>query len=169
MRNTYLIAKREYLERIRTRAFMVMTVLIPLLMGGSLVLPALFIGQRAQGTKRMVVVASDQRSGEVIANELTAAKNDVLKQRESITHQGGPPKRGLPPSHVEIEVDTNSSEAHRAALAAKVDKKQLDGVIWAQMTRWLTSTSFSSRATFPALRKILRSSKAYPKPCSATS
>jgi ABC-2 type transport system permease protein len=131
MRNTYLIAKREYLERIRTRAFMVMTVLIPLLMGGSLVLPALFIGQRAQGTKRMVVVASDQRSGEVIANELTAAKNDVLKQRESVTHEGGLPKRGLPPSHVDIEVDTNSSEAHRAALAAKVDKKQLDGVIWA--------------------------------------
>ena len=32
---------------------------------------------------------------------------------------------------VEIEVDTNSSEVHRSALAAKVDKKQLDGVIWA--------------------------------------
>jgi ABC-2 type transport system permease protein len=131
MRNTYLIAKREYLERIRTRAFMVMTVLIPLLMGGSLVLPGLFIGQRAQGTKRMVVVASDQRSGEVIANELTAAKNDALQQRESVTHQGGPPKRALPPSHVQIEVDTNSSDVHRAALAAKVDNKQLDGVVWA--------------------------------------
>ena len=51
MRNTYLIAKREYLERIRTRAFMVMTVLIPLLMGGSLVLPALFIGQHSQGSQ----------------------------------------------------------------------------------------------------------------------
>src|SRR6478736_10317763 len=102
MRNTYLIAKREYLERIRTRAFMVMTVLIPLLMGGSLVLPGLFICQRAQGTKRMVVVASDQRSGEVIANELKAAKNDALQQRESVTHQGGLPKRALPPPHVEI-------------------------------------------------------------------
>jgi ABC-2 type transport system permease protein len=131
MRNTYLIAKREYLERIRTRAFMVMTVLIPLLMGGSLVLPGLFIGQHAQGTKRMVVVASDQRSGEVIANELKAAKNDALQQRESVTHQGGLPKRALPASHVEIEVDTNSSEGHRAALAAKVDNKQLDGVILA--------------------------------------
>ncbi len=132
MRNTYLIAKREYLERIRTRAFIVMTVLIPLLMGGSLVLPGLFIGQRAQGTKRMVVVASDQRSGEVIANELKAAKNDAAPAKRVSNASGRAPKTWhCRSSHVEIEVDTNSSEAHRAALAAKVDKKQLDGVIWA--------------------------------------
>jgi len=56
MRNTYLIAKREYLERIRTRAFIVMTILIPALMGGSLILPTLFIGRRAQEAKHLVVV-----------------------------------------------------------------------------------------------------------------
>jgi ABC-2 type transport system permease protein len=132
MRNTYLIAKREYLERIRTRAFIVMTILIPVLMGGSLVLPTLFIGRHAQEAKHIVVVASDQRSGEVIANELTAAKNEATEEKSAAKGQGSLPRRGLPqPSHLEIDVVTNSSEANRAALAAKVDKKQLDGVIWA--------------------------------------
>jgi len=34
MHNIWLIARREYLERIRTKAFLVATILIPLLMGG---------------------------------------------------------------------------------------------------------------------------------------
>ena len=29
MRNTWLIIKREYLERVRTRSFMVLTLLLP--------------------------------------------------------------------------------------------------------------------------------------------
>ena len=58
MRNTFLIAKREYLERIRTRAFIVMTILIPALMGGSLILPTLFISRHAKDAKHLVVVAS---------------------------------------------------------------------------------------------------------------
>ena len=34
MHNVWLIAKREYLERIRAKSFLLMTILIPLLMGG---------------------------------------------------------------------------------------------------------------------------------------
>jgi ABC-2 type transport system permease protein len=34
MHNVWLIARREYIERIRTRGFLITTVLIPLIMGG---------------------------------------------------------------------------------------------------------------------------------------
>ena len=34
MHNIWLIAEREYLERIRTKSFLIMTILIPALMGG---------------------------------------------------------------------------------------------------------------------------------------
>lgn len=33
MHNVWLIAKREYLERVRTKAFLISTLMIPLLMG----------------------------------------------------------------------------------------------------------------------------------------
>ncbi len=134
MRNTFLIAKREYLERIRTRAFMVMTILIPALMGGALFLPALFVGRHSQDAKHFVIVASDQSSGNVIADELKAAKSEAVKQKEAAKRQESLPKREplqAQTSRFDIDVDTDSSESNRAALAAKVDKKQLDGVIWA--------------------------------------
>ncbi len=51
MHNVLLIAKREYLERIRTKSFLVMTVLIPLLMGG-LVYGAAMMNGRAGTTDR---------------------------------------------------------------------------------------------------------------------
>src|SRR5882672_4390997 len=104
MRNTFLIAKREYLERIRTRAFMVMTILIPALMGGALFLPALFIGRHSQDAKHFVIVASDQSSGELIANELKMAKKEATKQKEDAAKQAALPKRGLPQtSNFEID------------------------------------------------------------------
>ena len=34
MHNTWLIARREYIERIRTRGFLIATVMIPLVMAG---------------------------------------------------------------------------------------------------------------------------------------
>ena len=36
MHNIWLIAKREYTERIKTKGFLIATILIPLLMGGGL-------------------------------------------------------------------------------------------------------------------------------------
>ena len=36
MHNVWLIAKREYTERIKTKGFLIATILIPVLMGGGL-------------------------------------------------------------------------------------------------------------------------------------
>ena len=43
MRNTWTIIQREYLERVRTRAFLISTVLVPLFMFAAVVLPARFM------------------------------------------------------------------------------------------------------------------------------
>ena len=39
MHNIFIIAKREYLERVRSRSFVIMTLFIPLLMFGVTVVP----------------------------------------------------------------------------------------------------------------------------------
>src|SRR5579864_9045146 len=50
MRNTWLILKREYLERVRTRSFLVLTLLLPGIMTVLMALPAKLatMGQKAQ-------------------------------------------------------------------------------------------------------------------------
>jgi ABC-2 type transport system permease protein len=43
---TLIVAKREYLERVRSRAFVVMTLLVPLLMAGAFLLP-MYVGAKS--------------------------------------------------------------------------------------------------------------------------
>lgn len=126
MHNIFLIARREYLERIRTRAFVVMTVLIPVIMIGSLALPQLFASRESGAIKRLVIVAHDRQTAEVIGGLLTSAKGHENKQE-----QGGM-SQGLPETTpYQIEIDTNVSGEERALLSGKVKNKQIDGVLWA--------------------------------------
>ena len=58
MHNIFIIAKREYLERVRTRSFVIMTFLIPALMIGVSVVPTMLANRGSNETKHMVVVAA---------------------------------------------------------------------------------------------------------------
>src|SRR5438309_1798181 len=70
MRKIFIIARREYLERVRTKSFLVMTLLIPALMFAVTVLPGLMVARGSGGTKHLVVVASDARTADLIRREL---------------------------------------------------------------------------------------------------
>ena len=131
MRNIYLIARREYLERIRTRAFAVMTILVPAILFGITVVPSL-LADRPSGTKHIAVVASDMESAHLIANNLQRAREQESEQRQAEKKQGSLAKRRAPgiPAY-NVDPDTDTSAAHRVALTEKVREKQLDGVIWA--------------------------------------
>jgi ABC-2 type transport system permease protein len=124
MRNMLLIARREYLERVRSKAFLFMTLFVPVLIIGVTVGPTMLMGRMA-GTKRLVVAASDLQTAEMIRRELQnplqdPGQNDGLGNRNQAVG-----------SKFEVDTDTNVSDAQRAALTEKVKRKQLDGVIWA--------------------------------------
>ena len=67
--NTWAIVRREYLERVRSRWFAVMTVLIPAFMFGSMLLPMLM--SERSGTERRVIAISDATG--VLADSIAAA------------------------------------------------------------------------------------------------
>src|SRR5512146_1106500 len=120
MRNIFLIARREYLERVRQRSFLIMTIFIPALMFAVTVLPSM-IANRGAGTKHLVVVASDQQTAELIREQLQKPSGSSdLPQKD----------RGSASSY-KIDVATDVSSSARAALAEKVKQKELDGVVWA--------------------------------------
>ena len=58
MRKLMLIIRREYLVRVRTRAFLIFTVLMPLFVGGVVVIPSKLMCARSL-VKRVAVVAAD--------------------------------------------------------------------------------------------------------------
>src|SRR5258708_19619035 len=132
MRNVFLIARREYLERVRSKSFLIMTMLIPVLMG-ALAIGAGVVGMGVmkQGFKHFVVVVSRQSVGDAIKTRLTETQERETRKAEEAKEKSMQRGPATPPSQVTVDVDTNTSAEERAALSEKVRNKQLDGVIWA--------------------------------------
>lgn len=168
MRKVWIIAKREYLERVRTRSFIVMTFLIPALALGGFIAPAL-MNKGSGGTKHLVVVASDARIGDLIRQQLLRLSDDQRRQDLPQSAQRNLPRVGT----LVVDLDTNTSDSEIALLSQKVNQKQLDGAIIATqdalaqkkvsfLTRDVSSFIVNSefeRAMNEALRRDLLKSK----------
>lgn len=124
MRNTWIILKREYLERVRSRTFLVLTLLAPAIMTALMILPAKLatMGQKAQ---HFVIVASTQQFGETVRQQLLV---DPMGSEEAESE--GSEAQRKPEDQYVIDVDTNTGEAERATLREKVSNREIDGFLW---------------------------------------
>lgn len=122
MHNMFLIARREYLERVRSKSFLFVTIFIPALMFAVTILPTLVATRLSGGPKHLMVVASDNQTAVLIQSQLQNGDEEDKQLRS---------QSGTPPTNYQVDVDTNASEAERAVLNQRVKDKQLDGVIWA--------------------------------------
>jgi ABC-2 type transport system permease protein len=80
MRNMFLVARREYLERVRAKSFIVMTILIPALMGGAIF--GIVLMTRSSDTGKHFAVFTDSpqfaaQLGDELADSQAAAKPQV--------------------------------------------------------------------------------------------
>ncbi len=78
MHNVWLIAKREYLERLRTKSFIVATLLIPLILGG-LIGGAGFFATRAKTTSHVVIATADATLGRDLKQQLETGKDAKMR------------------------------------------------------------------------------------------
>jgi ABC-2 type transport system permease protein len=125
MHNIWLIVHREYLERVRTRSFIVLTLLIPAIMTVMMVLPAKLatVGQKS---RHIVVVTSSQHFGDVVRQQLlSAATADRQDQPGSETAA----RREASEQNI-IDVDSNPTASERAVLRGKVASGAIDGYLW---------------------------------------
>jgi ABC-2 type transport system permease protein len=107
MHNVWLIAKREYLERVRTKAFLITTILIPVLMGAGIGASVL-AGSRAKSTSHITIVSRDQQLATDLQSELQNGKD----------------------SKMTVDVISPGNSATRATLDSMLADKQLDGYLW---------------------------------------
>jgi ABC-2 type transport system permease protein len=124
--NTWLIAKREYLERIRARSFVIMTILIPALMGGLLFGSSILGGRGSSNSGSTIkVITQDARFGLDLKDELEDRKG----------------------SKIEVDVISPPGPNTRSDLDRELKSKDLDGYLW--VTPAATSSSIAQgRATF---------------------
>jgi ABC-2 type transport system permease protein len=107
MRNIGLIAKREYLEQVRGRAFRLSTILVPVAF--VVLLGIMYMaGRGAGGAKHLVIASSDA----VLADGIRARLLDG---------------KGV---QSDVEVLAPATPEDRAALVDRVKTKSIDGFLW---------------------------------------
>ncbi len=111
MRNLLLVARREYLERVRTRSFILSTLGLPVLMAVIILLPQKLATMKAHGARRIVVAVASQELGAAVQRNLTA----------------GTAKLGVTYS---VEVDANTTDNERKRLTERVTAGEIDGYLW---------------------------------------
>jgi ABC-2 type transport system permease protein len=142
MRKFFAVVKREYIQRVRTKFFVVATILGPVMMAAFTIVPALMFGIKAGGPTRVAIVDQTGKMYDRIARELTidrSAPNNAPAQNPS-----QPPQlTGTTKDHVkqggnsiqgnfaveEVRLDGRSVDEVRRELDARVSKKNLDGYI----------------------------------------
>ena len=77
MHNIWLIAKREYTERIKTKGFLIATILIPLLMGGGLFGVAT-LAAKSKTTSHIAVLTSQLQLADDLKQELENGKDSKM-------------------------------------------------------------------------------------------
>jgi ABC-2 type transport system permease protein len=78
MHNIWLIAKREYLERIRTKGFIIATVLIPTLMGGGIAGMAILAGN-SKTAAHIAIVATTTQPAADLKEQLENGKDSNMR------------------------------------------------------------------------------------------
>src|SRR5262249_560103 len=110
------------------RSFVIMTFFIPALMFGVTVLPTLFANRGSNEVKRMVVVATDRGTAEMIRTQIEEQQESSKKPETSSTKKF---TRSLPQTNFAVEVRNGRVEGGRGGLVEKVKQKELDGFLWA--------------------------------------
>jgi ABC-2 type transport system permease protein len=125
LRNVWLITKREYLERVRTKAFIIFTLLTPGLAIAWAVIPSLMFSAKSGGTRNLVVVTQNQQFGEAIKERLTMpidAKESDAKRKAR--------QEALQEIKYNVTVSSDLSDEARTSLQKRIDTHEIDGFIW---------------------------------------
>jgi len=86
MKRLFVLVKREYIERVRTKAFVIGTVLGPLLMGGLTVIPGLMMSRGGKALHIRVVDVSGNLAAPV---EAALAKRELNGQKRFMVEPAG--------------------------------------------------------------------------------
>jgi ABC-2 type transport system permease protein len=138
MRNILLVAKREYLEQIRGRAFRISTIALPLLMAALLAFNH-YMDHKANTGKHIAIVAEDA----ALANQV---RQQMLEDKWA---------------QYTVDVITPASDEQRNELQRQVRAKEIDGVLAIdssdphKITATITSLSVADVSAYGSLQNAL--------------
>jgi ABC-2 type transport system permease protein len=141
MRKFLAVVKREYVQRVRSKFFVVATILGPVLMAAFTIVPAMMLGMKAGGPTRLAIVDQTGRMYERLAKELlsgkdkpddsTAAPTPFAPRGGGVTPPVNQPAQMSKASFTteEVRLNDRSFEDVRKSLEARIQNREIDGYI----------------------------------------
>jgi len=129
MHNVWLIARREYIERVRTRGFLITTIMIPTIMAG-FIFGGVYLGSRESVERQIVVVSSDRQLADDLQAEMQRVPhgdNDSSQSQNQTSQISLRPAARQPRFTVEV---MEPSPGLRRLLDRDLDDNQIDGYLW---------------------------------------
>jgi ABC-2 type transport system permease protein len=120
-----LVLKREYLERVRKKSFLVMTLLVPALMGVAIWIPIQIAERGTIDQRHIAVVAPSQQLADAVKEQLLAPVDDSNPFSDD---KKGPKK--TKPSPYTVDESTDLSDANKQELTQRVSDGRLNGYLW---------------------------------------
>src|SRR5579884_248632 len=122
MHNIFLFARREYLETVRKKSFIVMTILLPAMMFGFTVLPSMIASKHSGEIQHIVIATSDAQFAKDVRDKFMAAPADEDSPAQ---------RKQNAPRAFDVQIDTSVSPDEEAALTQRVNSHEIDGYLWA--------------------------------------
>jgi len=143
MKKFIAVVKREYIQRVRTKFFVVATILGPVIMAGFTIVPALMFGIRAGGPTRLAIVDQTGNMYERVAKELISGKDQRSNSATARTPGQLPTESNDPNQQInqagklikgsfvveEARLDNRSLDEARQNLEARIQNRELDGYV----------------------------------------
>ncbi len=129
MLNAWLVIRREYIERIRSKAFMIMTLLMPVFMASTILIPAFLSDMKSGTTRRIVLVVNNPEIAEAVKRQLPATQPQSGREPDSKAKSGSSDAIQLAPRY-SIAIDTEVTDGERFKLRQQVSDGKIDGFLW---------------------------------------
>lgn len=128
MRKFLTVVKREYLQRVRAKMFIVSTIMLPVVMSLFGIVPALILSIPAGTPMRIAVV---DQTGKVYDHLKQALSNESSQNaNENSNLSGGPQPRGFGNFVLEqASFENQSDEQIRAILEQRLGAREIDGYV----------------------------------------
>ncbi|MFL6246610.1 MAG: ABC transporter permease [Thermoanaerobaculia bacterium] len=114
MKKMYAVMKREYLQAVRKKVFIIMTLLFPFLMAGLMILPGLLMS-RGMGQKRIAVLDGTGKLQQAFTNRNVQAGEKVDPKQEARKAIEGSGRRGLPSQFTVEYVNEEGKDVEKEA------------------------------------------------------
>jgi ABC-2 type transport system permease protein len=136
-RETAVIAKREFLARVKTKGFWISTLALPLIMAAMMVVPSIIL-MKTRTSHRLLIVDATGEVGKAVAAHLAGAAGPASGAEGTAAGAAGTAagvgqrQREMRASSFEVTVEPAAADAaaQRRELDARILRQEVDGWIW---------------------------------------